>query len=45
MVGIGIGIMELLILLVIPVVGLGTLAVVYFVVPVRGGDREDVARK
>jgi len=44
---VGIGIMELLILLVIPVVGLGTLAVVYFVVraAVRGGDREDVARK
>ena len=44
---VGIGIMELLILLAIPVTGLAILAVLFFVVrgAVRGGNREDAARK
>jgi hypothetical protein len=43
----GIGIMELLILIVIPVAGLVGLAVLYFVIraAVRAGNRDDTARK
>ena len=43
----GIGIMELLILLAIPVAGLAILAVLFIVVraAVRAGNREDAARK
>lgn len=43
----GIGIMELLILLVIPVAGLAGLAILYFVIraAVRAGNRDDTARK
>ena len=43
----GIGIMELLILLVIPVAGLAGLAVLYFVIraAIRAGNRDDTARK